>query len=197
MTGTAMNYHATPQGDATYQDVLDAPEGMVAELINGVLHTQPRPAPKHLLSGGALAADLVGNFRNSRFRPGGWLILSEPEVHFSDKDIFDPDIAGWRYETLPKLPDTAYFETVPDWVCEVLSPSTARIDRHLKLAKYAHYGVGHYWIVDPKLKTLEVFELRDAQWVLIGTASENDVVNYAPFEDVTIELQYLWDGSDE
>ena len=192
MTDVAMNYHAKPTGTATYQDILDAPEGMVAEIINGELVLQPRPGPKHLLSELSLASDLEQHFRKLRSKPGGWIILSEPEIHFSESDIYDPDIAGWRYETMPNLPDTAYFEVTPDWVCEVLSPSTARVDRHTKMAKYALYGVGHYWIVDPKLKTLEVFELRDGQWVLLHMASDDDIVAFAPFPDIEIEMEYLW-----
>ena len=192
MPGSQMNYFTRPQGQATYQDILDAPEGMVAEIINGELHTLPQPGPKHINASDELAAELVTHFRKNKVKPGGWTILTEPEVHFSATDIFDPDIAGWRYETMPALPETAYFAMVPDWVGEILSPSTARIDRISKMATYAQHHVGHYWIVDPRAKTLEAYELRDGQWVLIATAGDDDTVRVAPFEDLGIALEYLW-----
>lgn len=191
-----MNYFTRPQGRATYQDILDAPDGMIAEIINGELHTQPRPGPRHQDAAGELTADLKTHFRKNRSKPGGWIIIPEPEVHFSATDIFDPDIAGWRYETMPELPETAYFDTTPDWVCEILSPSTARIDRISKMTTYAQHEVGHYWIVDPRAKTLEAYALRDGQWVLIATAGDDDVVTIAPFEDLAISLEYLWPSQD-
>jgi Uma2 family endonuclease len=103
-----------------------------------------------------------------------------------------PDIAGWRRERLPRLPDTAFIETAPDWVCEVLSPSTARIDRTDKLAIYAGFGVGHAWYVDPIARTLEVFELTGGKWLLAATFKDAEPVAAPPFAVHTFALDVLW-----
>jgi Uma2 family endonuclease len=131
-----------PRKPATYQDILDAPENLVAEIINGELHTQPRPAPHHSRASSSLGDELVSPFDKGRGGPGGWWILDEPELHLGH-DVLVPDIGGWRRERMPRLPDTAWFELAPDWVCEVLSPGTARKDRVLKMPLYARYGVQH------------------------------------------------------
>ena len=133
----AMNEHATPvRRPATYQDVLDAPENMVAELIRGGLHLHPRPAPPHALAGSFLGGELHGPFKRGRGGPGGWVILFEPELHLGP-DVLVPDLAGWRRERMPTLPETAWFELAPDWVCEVLSPGTRRLDLTEKRDVYA------------------------------------------------------------
>ena len=102
--------------------------------------------------------------------PGGWWIIDEPELHLAE-EILVPDLAGWRRERMPEFPDTAYFTLAPDWVCEVHSPSTRKIDLHEKRLLYAQAGVRHLWFVDPTESTLEAFELRDGEWVLIPTTS--------------------------
>ena len=187
-----MNYMIKPAGQATYQDIEDAPEGMIAEIINGELVLQPRPAPRHLEAEGELVVDLKGHFRKTKFKPGGWLIVNEPEVHFAPSDIYDPDIAGWKTETLSELPNKAHYSTVPDWVCEIVSPSSRKMDRVIKPVVYAQHGVKHYWIIDPEARTLEVFELQDKQWVLSAMASDDDVVKFNPFPEVELELKYYW-----
>ena len=174
-----------------YQEVLDLPENMVGEIIDGELHTQPRPAPRHSLAASNLGTDIVFSYHKGRGGPGGWWILFEPEIHL-DKQVVVPDIAGWKKDCLPQLPETAFFELAPDWVCEVLSPSTARKDRILKLPLYTEHGVGHAWLIDPVLKTLEAYQLEDRFWKLIGAFSEKDVVSIYPFEEIAIELTLLW-----
>ena len=138
---------------ATYGDILSLPGHLVGEIIRGVLRTHPRPAPKHALAGYFLGGTLVTPFGTGRDGPGGWWILDEPELHLG-ADILVPDLAGWKRARMPKLPDTAWFELAPDWVCEILSPSTAKVDRAEKLPLYAN-GVAHCWLVDPDLKTLK------------------------------------------
>ncbi len=191
-----MNYMPKSPGTATYQDILDAPSGMLAQIIHGKLDLQPNGAPDHQDTSGELATDLKSHFRKSKFKPGGWLILQEMYVQFDNQEIYRPDISGWRTQTLSSMPTQAVVETIPDWVCEVLSPSTRRIDRTKKMAVYAESGVAHYWILDPKAKSLEAFELEGEKWVLSAIASESDVVRIAPFEDVEIDLQYLWAGEE-
>jgi len=176
---------------ATYEDLLQVPENLVAEILDGELYTQPRPAPKHALSASAIGGKLFDPFGVGSGGPGGWWILDEPELHLKD-DVMVPDLAGWRRERMPELPETAWFELVPDWVCEVLSPSTAQKDRVLKMPKYARYGVAHFWLIDPELRTLEVYQLTDSRWTLMTTLKDDDAVKIAPFDAIEFSLADLW-----
>ena len=179
------------RGRATYQDVLDAPAHQVAEIINGTLHTHPRPAPARTLASSALGNDLGNPFQFGRGGPGGWWILDEPELHLGD-EILVPDLAGWRRERMPELPDTAYFTLAPDWACEVLSASTRRVDLQEKRPAYAREGVAYLWLVDPTDRTLEAFELREGEWVLIACAKDDEPVSIRPFDAITFSLGDLW-----
>lgn len=176
---------------AVYADIEALPPHVVGEILFGVLHTHPRPAPRHARASSVLGVELGGPFDRGRGGPGGWIILDEPELHLGPHVIV-PDLAGWRRERMPKLPDTAYFETPPDWVAEVLSPSTARVDRTDKLAVYAEFGVGHAWYVDPIARTLEVFALAGRHWLLAATFKDDDAVSAPPFEAHTFALDALW-----
>ena len=176
---------------ATYQDVLDAPEHQVAEIVDGTLHVHPRPAPAHAVASSSLGSDLLTAFQFGRGGPGGWWIIFEPELHLGE-DVLVPDLAGWRRERMPELPDAAYFTLAPDWACEALSASTRRHDLLGKRPIYAREGVGHLWLVDPTDRTLEAFELRDGQWVLIATAKDDDPVTIPPFDAITFSLSDLW-----
>ena len=176
---------------ATYQDVLDAPPHQVAEVVGGVLHMHPRPAAPHTLASSSLGTDLAQAFQFGRGGPGGWWILDAPELHFGE-DILVPDLTGWHRERMPDYPDTAFFTLAPDWACEVLSPSTRRVDLHGKRPIYAREGVGHLWLVDPADRTMDAFELREEQWVLIGTAKDDDPVCIPPFNAITFSLADLW-----
>jgi len=147
---------------ATYEDLFALPDNVVGEIINRRLVTHPRPAPRHAHAYSAIGAKLFDPFGQGRGGPGGWWILDEPECHL-DADIVVPDLAGWRRSRMPKLPETAWFGLAPDWVCEILSPGTMRADRAEKLPIYAGHGVGHVWLVDPDLRTLEVLENRDGK----------------------------------
>jgi Uma2 family endonuclease len=181
----------TVRAPATCRDVLDAPETMVAELIGGALHLHPRPASRHARASSVLGAELSGPFDRGRGGPGGWWIIDEPELHLG-ADVLVPDIAGWRRERMPAFPDAAWFELAPDWVCEVLSPSTRSVDLTEKREIYARAGVAHLWFVDPLARTLEVFGLREGAWVLLGAFKEDDAVRAAPFEAVELALGGLW-----
>ena len=176
---------------ATYQDVLDAPPHRVAEIVDGMLHTHPRPAIPHARASSSLGVKIGGPFDNDPGGPGGWWIVFEPELHFGE-DILVPDLAGWRRERMPKLPDAAYITLAPDWICEVLSPSTRKLDLCGKRPVYAREGVAHLWLVDPTARTLEAFELRDGAWTLIATAADTDPVSIPPFDAVTFSLADLW-----
>ena len=176
---------------ATYQDVLDAPAHRVAEIVDGTLHTQPRPAMLHALASSRLGGELTGPFDRGRGGPGGWWIVDEPELHFAE-DVLVPDLAGWRRERMPDYPEAAYVTLAPDWVCEVLSPSTRKLDLHGKRPIHAREGVGHLWLVDPADRTLEAFEMRQGHWVLIATAKDADPVCIRPLDAVTFNLGDLW-----
>jgi Uma2 family endonuclease len=186
-----MNAPVKGRRPATYQDVLDAPPNMVAEIVRGALHLQPRPTPRHAHAHSVLQAKLGGEFGGTNGGPGGWWMLIEPELHFG-VDVLVPDIGGWRRERLPRLPDTAWFELAPDWVCEVLSPGTRRIDLTDKRTTYGENGVGHLWLVDPIARTLEAFALVDARWVLVASLKDDEEVRVPPFEAVAFPLGALW-----
>ncbi len=176
---------------ATYQDVLDAPPNRVAEVIAGTLHTHPRPAMRHAWASSGIGAKINPPFNYGDGGPGGWWIVFEPELHLGD-DIVVPDLAGWRRETMPEYPDAAYCTVVPDWVCEVLSPSTRRLDQGEKRDLYAREGVRHLWFVDPDARTLEAFELREGHWLLLETLVDDVPVSLSPFDAITFPLDALW-----
>ncbi len=176
---------------ATYQDVLDAPEHLVAEVLAGDLYTHPRPAGPHTETASVLGMDLGGAFHRGRGGPGGWIILDEPELHLGP-DILVPDLGGWQRERLPAVPHTAYIELAPDWACEVLSASTALLDRRLKLPIYAREKVPHVWLVNPTARSVEVFRLDGASYRLIVTHGEDEVVRLEPFDAIELELGALW-----
>jgi Uma2 family endonuclease len=176
---------------ATYEDLMKVPDNLVAELIDGELFTTPRPAPRHANVTSTLSADLHYPFHRGINGPGGWWILVEPELKLAGQSLV-PDISGWRRERLPMLPDTATISVVPDWVCEVQSPSTARFDRVKKLPVYARHGVGHVWLIDPIARTLEVLRLENDRWFLAGNYGGDDVIRAEPFDAVDINLATLW-----
>ena len=179
------------QRPARYEDLYALPDNVVGEIIAGELHTHPRPAPAHAVASSALGGELVSPFHRGRGGPGGWWILDEPELHLGE-DVLVPDLAGWRRERMPELPETAWFEVVPDWVCEVLSPATARDDRMLKMPRYAARGVAYCWLVDPTARTLEAFRLQDGEWVLQASFVDEAEVAVEPFDAVPFELAALW-----
>jgi len=176
---------------ATYEDLFDLPDNVIGEIIHGQLITQPRPAPKHALAASIISEEVVGPYHRGKGGPGGWWILFEPELHLN-QHILVPDLAGWRRERLPDLPEAAYFSLAPDWVCEILSPGTARIDRMVKMPIYAEQGVNWLWLVDPDCRTLEVYRLHEQHWLLEHTWQQDDEVQASPFAEITMALADLW-----
>ena len=169
------------------------PEYLHAEIIHGTLYVMSRPAPPHANAASVLGADLGGPFQRGRGGPGGWWILHEPELQFVTKEAVVPDIAGWRIERMPSLPETAHFELAPDWICEVLSRSTEKIDRDIKLPLYLERGVRHVWLVDPIDKRLEVYTRYSdqARWREVRTYTRGPV-RAAPFDAIELDLEALW-----
>ncbi|HEU4580056.1 MAG TPA: Uma2 family endonuclease [Polyangiaceae bacterium] len=178
---------------ATYQDVLDSPPHQLAELIDGALYTHPRPAMAHANASSILGAELVLPFRQGKGGPGGWIILDEPELHLgAEPDILVPDLAGWRRETLPELPDSAFLTIAPDWLAEISSPSTLRFDRVQKLPIYQREQVRHVWLIDPAAQLLEVLRLDGASYRLVATHGGDAKVRAEPFDAIELELAALW-----
>jgi Uma2 family endonuclease len=103
-----------------------------------------------------------------------------------------PDLAGWRRDRLADLHDARWIETPPDWICEVLSPSTEKYDKGDKRRIYAHFGVPHLWHVDPRARTLEVFRLLERDWLLTHTFVDQEDVSAPPFDAITFSLGLLW-----
>ncbi len=176
---------------ATYQDVLDAPRHMVAELIGGELVLSPRPAGPHTSVHSSLFGELGPPFGRGRGGPGGWILLFEPELHLA-ADVVVPDIAGWRRTRMPTVPADAYFTLPPDWICEVLSPSTEKIDRTRKLAIYARAGVSHAWLVSARMRSVEVLRLHEGQWLSLGVHCDDERVRAEPFDAIELDLGVLW-----
>jgi Uma2 family endonuclease len=179
---------------ATYEDLLKVPDTMMAEIIDGELVASPRPASPHALAASGISSDLFGRFNgppDGPAQPGGWWILFEPELHLGP-DIVVPDVAGWRRVKMPALPNVAYFEQAPDWICEVVSPTSASVDRVRKMRIYARESVGHLWLVEPLAKTLEVYRLEGNRWVVVSTHSGNERVPAEPFDAIELEIARWW-----
>jgi len=177
--------------DEVYQQFLATPEYKVAEIIDGTLITNSRPPSLQALAKSALLYELYEPFCFSKVGPRGWVILPEPELHL-DRDILVPDIAGWRRERMPEIPDVVGVELPPDWICEVLSPSTVAMDRASKLPIYARHQVTHAWLIDPLAQTLEVFRLTSQHWLLLGTFRDDAKFRAEPFDASELELAMLW-----
>lgn len=176
---------------ATYDDLRKLPAHIVAEIVDGELHASPRPALRHARSASRLGSRLGPPFDEGRGGPGGWIILFEPELHFQD-DVVVPDLAGWRQSRLPSVPDLAALTLAPDWLCEVLSPSTSTLDRLKKLRIYAREGVGHVWLIDPLARTLEVLRLEHRRWSILAVHGSDEVVRAEPFDAIELDLAALW-----
>jgi Uma2 family endonuclease len=179
---------------ATCADLLAIPDRLVAEIVDGDLVTSPRPGGAHTIASSATGASLLPPFQFGDRGPGGWWILDEPEIHLGD-DVLVPDVAGWRKERMTTPPATAFIDLPPDWVCEVLSPSTARFDRVQKLPIYAIHGVGHLWLIDPATRTLEVFRLEQRRWVMLAAYGDDAIVRAEPFDAIELDLLRLWGES--
>ncbi len=176
---------------ATYADVEALPDHVVGEILDGELYASPRPRLRHAMAATRLTGRLSPPFDDGQGGPGGWWLLIGPELHLGE-DIVVPDLAGWRRERLPEVPDEPHLELAPDWVCEILSPSTERIDRGLKLGVYAREKVPHAWLVNPGTRTLEVLRLQGDEWLIASVHSDADRVRAEPFDAIELDLAGLW-----
>jgi Uma2 family endonuclease len=176
---------------ATYDDLMKLPDNLVAEIVDGELHASPRPAMAHVRVSSVLGRRVGGPYDDAIGGPGGWWILDEPELHLGG-DVLVPDLAGWRRTRMPRYPDSAHCAITPDWICEILSPSTTSLDRVQKLRIYAREDVGHAWLIDPLGRTLEVLRLENGRWTILATHAGSEVVRAEPFIEIEIELQAFW-----
>jgi Uma2 family endonuclease len=178
---------------ATYEDLHGIPENMTGEIIAGELIVTPRPSPEHSNIASSLGYKIGPPYHfGEGGGPGGWIILFEPEIKFSENDLLAPDLAGWRKERFPGWPRENWFSVAPDWICEILSPRTARHDRITKMTIYAEHEVQVLWLIDPRDKTLEIFRLKSGQWVKVAGFAENDKVRAEPFQEIELELGKIW-----
>jgi Uma2 family endonuclease len=164
---------------------------VVAEIVDGELWLSPRPGGPHASVASVLGEELGPPFKRGRGGPGGWIILYEPELHLG-ADIVVPDLAGWRRERLPAVGNVAYFTLAPDWLCEVVSRSTEKLDRAKKLPIYATHGIRHVWIANPVQRTLEVLRLHDGKWLTLAVHCDNAKVRAEPFDAIELDLAVLW-----
>lgn len=175
-----------------YEDLVNLPESLTGEILNGQLYAHPRPSGKHVLVSSNLGIEIGGPYHRGKGGPGGWWILQEPEIHFVlDEQVAVPDVAGWRKERMPTIPDGHKFSIVPNWICEILSTSTESVDREIKQPLYARFGVQYLWLINPKIRVLETFRLVDGDWEVQGRFSGSDKVCVEPFESVEITLNEL------
>jgi Uma2 family endonuclease len=178
---------------ATYDDLLRVPDTMVAEIVDGELVVSPRPATPHAYAATEMSADLLHVFHGTEARsgPGGWWILSEPELHFAD-DVLVPDLAAWRCTRMPTVPNAPAITLAPDWLCEIISPSSVRHDRIAKMRCYAREGVAWVWLVDPLARTLETFRLDGDHWTVVASHAGDEVAQVEPFAGPEIRLGRWW-----
>lgn len=168
---------------ATAADLDALPDNAVGEIIDGKLITSSLLAPRGANAKGAICADLRSSI--------GWWVLMKQELHLG-ADILVADIAGWTLERLPVLPDGPGVPVVPNWVCEVLSPATERLDRTRKRTLYGERGVDHLWLVDPVQRMVEVYRRQQARWLLVGVHGDDEKVRISPFDSIELDLSCWW-----
>lgn len=173
---------------ASYDDLRKLPDNVTGMIIEGALYAMPRSGNAHGMAASALISELRSRFGR---RNNEWSLCVEPELHLGD-DVLVPDVAAWRRERLPKPPAEAFFSLAPDWVCEVLSPSTFRFDRMVKMSSYARHGIAFLWLVDPVAQLIEAYRLEQQRWLLTQTCGGDDTVYLEPFEAAPLELSELW-----
>jgi Uma2 family endonuclease len=177
---------------AGWEDLAALPEGGKAEVLAGELQVFPRPRPAHGRTQAAISGSLWPPFDHGTSGPGGWWIVIEPDVQFGPHDIVNPDLVGWRRERMPAFPEVQPIAIVPDWVCEVVSPRTARRDRTVKADLYLRSGVPHYWLVDIDLRAIEALEAHSGRWVRLGAWSDGERARIPPFDAIEIEVGSLF-----
>jgi Uma2 family endonuclease len=183
---------------ATYEDLVALPPEVRAEIVDGTIAVQPSASFQHGEIAAGLAVEVRAPFGHGRGGPGGWWITSAFDVRLDAHDVVRPDIVGWRRARMPVKPEAPPADVVPDWICEVLSPSNGRHDRRTKKALYARFGVPHYWIVDPELRLLEAYTLQPSGlWLETGIYDETSRARIAPFDAIELDLANVFPPANE
>ena len=180
---------------ATYADLQALPEGVKGEIIDGELFVQPRPRAAHARAEITIASDVHGPYDRGRGGPGGWWILPEPGIELPRSPEFSPDVAGWRRERLPALPRETSIQVVPDWICEILSPTTRAYDHVKKRPFYAQIGVPWLWYVDVEARTVTVSRLVEGAWLEVAVHGGDEQVRLDPFKEAPLDLALWWPDS--
>lgn len=189
-----------PSRDAALADLLAIPEHeRFHQIVDGDLVRKASPSGPHGRTQSRVARKIGGPYdrRPGGRAPGGWWIVTEVEVEFEARQVYRPDVVGWRRERLPELPSKSPINVRPDWVCEVLSPSNASTDLVKKMRGYHHAGVPHYWVVDPDAETLTVYRWTPEGFLLVLAATSDDRVQAEPFEGVSLLVGALFDDDDD
>ena len=176
----------------TLADIDALPPGIVGEIIEGVLYTTTKPRIRHQRTTRTIGGRIGDPFDHGRGGPGGWWIVTEPGIELPNTPEISPDVVGWRRERMPELPVDEPIRVVPDWVCEILSPTTRRHDMLRKQPYYAKVGVPFMWLVDIEARVLTVYRLESSDWRMIGTYCDESEARIEPFDAVALELGDWW-----
>lgn len=176
----------------TLADLEALPPDIKGEIIEGVLYTMTRPRGRHQRTSLAIGGDLRDPFDRGRGGPGGWWIIPEPGIELPNTPEIAPDLAGWRRERLPVVPDDAAIHVVPDWVCEILSPTTRRHNLLVKKPFYAKVGVAHHWLIDLPARTLTVYRLESGRWLELGVYGDEHEARVEPFAEIALDIASWW-----
>ncbi len=176
----------------TLDDLEALPAGIKGEIIEGVLYTMTRPRFRHQRASASLLRGLGPPFDDGRDGPGGWWILPEPGIELPGSPEFSPDLAGWRRERLAVPAWDAAIKVVPDWIGEILSPTTRRHDLVVKKPFYARIGVPFLWLVDLEARAIVALRLEGGRWLEVGTFADETDARIEPFEQVAFDLTSWW-----
>ena len=179
---------------ATFKDLALLPEEVRAEIVDGEIVEKAAPSFEHANTQLGLGSLIRVEFHGDRGGPrsGGWWILSEVDVELEAHDVYRPDLAGWKRESLPAQPVGRPVRVRPDWVCEVLSRSNAQNDLVKKFRGYHRAGVPHYWIVDPDNRSLIVYRYQPAGYLAVLTAGAGETIRAEPFDAIEIAVSDLF-----
>jgi Uma2 family endonuclease len=177
----------------TLADLDALPPGIVGEIIEGVLYTMTKPRMRHQRTATRIGGKLSDPFDAGPGGPGGWWIVNEPGIELpNDTKEISPDVAGWRRERMPEMPGDEPIRVVPDWLCEILSPTTRRHDLLRKQPYYAKVGVPFMWLIDLDARVLTAYRLEGTAWLTVGTYSEETEARIAPFDAVPLNVASWW-----
>ncbi len=163
----------TAQARVGYTDLLDMPDdGRRYEIHGGELVVVPSPLPRHQM----VVQRVFLLLHEHGLETGGLALIAPLDIVLDEFDVVQPDVVFFRAERRHLVRPDAVTRHPPDIAVEVLSPSTAAIDRGRKMRMFATYGVPEYWIVDPVSKRTEVHALDDGAYRQAQAASADDVV---------------------